>query len=124
MNNLHVHVTAAVAVAMTLTWQSAQAVEKSDEKAVERQRGDAEESEGATRTSDKTGDTFESWGLGVAAAVEFFDEEYIETANIQGDNRLVVVEKATKSQPAVWAVGNWTLDQCLWRCEWIRPCRF
>lgn len=53
-----------------------------------------------------------NWGLAAGIGVEFYDDRYIETASLQGQNRLVVVEKDFESKPSFWAVGNWTVDDC------------
>lgn len=67
-------------------------------------------------------DDIKTWGLAAAIAVEFYDEPFIQKSSLQGDQKLVVIEESTKSEPSFWAVGNWSVDDCD-AVNWLQAAR-
>lgn len=53
------------------------------------------------------GDGISPWKLGFGLGVEQYRTPYIDSATLQGPNRLVVVEQEYRTRPSAWLTMNW-----------------
>ncbi|MBQ4879648.1 hypothetical protein J8M21_20735 [Pseudoalteromonas luteoviolacea] len=51
----------------------------------------------------------EEWQLGFGLGVEQYREEYIDSASIRGDERIVTTEKTYETRPSAWLTMNWNI---------------
>ncbi|MGN6113446.1 MAG: hypothetical protein ACTHOC_10705 [Luteimonas sp.] len=63
------------------------------------------------RSSDQKGDeeVRKKWGLGLGLGVEQFQQEYVESASLQGADRIVTLERSYKTKPSAWLTGAWNI---------------
>jgi len=50
-----------------------------------------------------------AWELGFGLGVEQYKDDYIESASIRGDQRIVVTEKKYETLPSAWLTLNWNV---------------
>lgn len=50
-----------------------------------------------------------SWNLGFGLGVEQYREDYIDTASIRGDQKIVTTEKRFETRPSAWMTMNWNI---------------
>jgi len=55
-------------------------------------------------------DNLESFNFGIGIGIEYYDDQYIDRASINGTNKVVIVEKEFRSRPSLWLATNWTND--------------
>jgi hypothetical protein len=50
-----------------------------------------------------------NWGLGFGLGVEQFRDEFVDKASVQGQNKIVVLEKTYETLPSAWLTLNWNV---------------
>jgi|GEM_PF-6548109 len=54
-------------------------------------------------------DGIDSWKLGFGLGVEQYRDDYIESASIHGDTKIVTVDQSFETRPSAWLTVNWNI---------------
>lgn len=54
-------------------------------------------------------DDLAKWNLGFGLGVEQYRDDYIESASMRGDSKIVTIEQRYETRPSAWLTMNWNL---------------